>query len=98
MMAEGGSNGDDGPKSTTKPMSLPVLFHVIVVPGLTQTRALPLAFGVLAVAEAALAVRRTSIEQGSEAEPQVFSPVHICAVTLAGQVKPLPFWAIAPVE
>ena len=51
-----------GPKSTTKPMSLPVLFHWTVVPGLMQKRELPLAFGMLGVAEAALAVRFTSTE------------------------------------
>jgi hypothetical protein len=66
-------------------MSLPVLFHWTLVPGLMQKRELPLAFGMLGVDEAALAVRLTSTAHGVEAEPQVFSGVHICAVTVAGQ-------------
>jgi hypothetical protein len=77
MMAPGGSKGDEGPKSTTKPMSLPVLFHWTVVPGLMQKRELPFAFGMLGVTEAALALRLTSTEHGVDAEPQVFSAVHI---------------------
>jgi hypothetical protein len=50
-----------------------------------QKRELPLAFGMLGVDEAALAVRLTSTAHGVEAEPQVFSAVHICEVTVAGQ-------------
>jgi hypothetical protein len=42
---------------------------------------LPLAFGMLGVDEAALAVRFTSTAHGVDAEPQVFSAVHICAET-----------------
>jgi hypothetical protein len=57
-------------------MSLPVLFHSTLVPALIQKRELPLAFGMLGVAEAALAVRRTSTEH--PVELQVFWSVHIC--------------------
>jgi hypothetical protein len=59
-------------------MSLPVLFHWTVVPGFIQKRELPLAFGMLGVDEAALAVRFTSTAHGVDAEPQVFAAVHIC--------------------
>jgi hypothetical protein len=37
------------------------------------------------VDEAALAVRFTSTAHGVEAEPQVFSAVHICAEIVLGQ-------------
>jgi hypothetical protein len=57
-------------------MSLPVLFHSTLVPTLMQKRELPLAFGMLGVAEAALAVRLTSTEH--PVELQVFWSVHIC--------------------
>jgi hypothetical protein len=62
-------------------MSLPVLFHWTVVPGLMQKRESPLALGMLGVADAALAVRFTSTEHGLDAEPQVFAAVHIWAET-----------------
>jgi hypothetical protein len=76
MMAPLGWNGEFGPKSTTNPMFLPVLFHWTVVPTLTQTRELPLAPGIEGVAEAALAVRFTSISHGADVEPQVFAATH----------------------
>jgi len=66
-------------------MSLPVLFHWTVVPGFMQNSELPLAFGMLGVDEAAFAVRFTSTEHGVDADPQVFSAVHICAETFAEQ-------------
>jgi hypothetical protein len=62
-------------------MSLPVLFHWTVVPDFMQKRELPLAFGMLGVDEAALAVRLTSTAHGEDAEPQVLAPLHICAET-----------------
>jgi hypothetical protein len=64
MMAPGGSNGDEGPTSTTKPIFLPVLFHVTVVPVFTQKSALLLGFSMLGVEDAAFAVRFTSTVQG----------------------------------
>jgi hypothetical protein len=80
-------------------MSLPVLFHWTVVPGFMQKRELPLAFGMLGVAEAALAERFTSTAHGLDAEPQVFSAVHICAETDAEQAYGLLLdWAVAQVD
>jgi hypothetical protein len=79
MMAPAGSNGDDGPTSTTKPLSFSVLIHFTVVPTFTQKRELPLAFGMLGVADAESAVRLTSTVQGLEADPQVLAVVHSCA-------------------
>jgi hypothetical protein len=66
-------------------MSLPVLFHWTVVPGLMQKSELLLALGIMGVAEAASAVRFTSTAHGVDAEPQVFAAVHICAETSLGQ-------------
>jgi hypothetical protein len=79
MMAPAGSNGDVGPTSTTKPLSLPVLFHLTVVPTLTQKSELPLAFGMLGVEDAESAVRFTSTLQGLEEDPHVLALEHICA-------------------
>lgn len=63
-MAPAGSKGDVVPVSTTKPMFLLVLFHVTVVPAVTQKSLLLLAFGMLGVEEAPLEVRLTSTSQG----------------------------------
>ena len=79
MMAPAGSNGDDGPTSTTKPLSFSVLIHFTVVPTFTQKRALPLAFGMLGVEDGQSEVRLTSTVQGVEADPQVLAAVHSCA-------------------
>jgi len=79
MIAPGGSNGEDGPKSNTNPVSLDVLWKVTVVPTFTQKSELPLAFGMLGVEEAESDVRFTSTVQGLEADPQVFAAVHSCA-------------------
>jgi hypothetical protein len=77
-------------------MSLPVLFHWTVVPGLMQKRELPFAFGMLGVTDAALAVRFTSTAHGLDAEPQVFSAVQLCAETDAEQAYGLLLdWAVA---
>ena len=78
IMALAGSKGDEEPTSTTKPMSLPVLFHVTVVPTFTQKRALLLPFGMLGVDDAPSAVRFTSTEQGVDADPQVLLALHSC--------------------
>src|ERR1700722_628781 len=79
MMAPAGSNGDVGPKSTTKPMFFIVLFHCTEVPALMQKRELLLAPGMLGVDEAAFALRLTSTAHGVEAEPQVLAALHSCA-------------------
>jgi len=79
MMAPDGSNGDAGPRSTTKPLSFSVLFHVTFVPIFTQKSELPLAFGMLGVTDAESDVRFTSTVQGVEADPHVLAAVHSCA-------------------
>jgi hypothetical protein len=93
MMASGGSNGEEGPKSTTKPMFLDELFQVTVVPDCTQKSAFDLALGIFGVAEAELLpLRLTSTSQGVEGEPQVLlnctsSPGAIpCKCTSRGRV------------
>jgi hypothetical protein len=63
----------------TKPTFLLELFHSTDVPAFRQKSELPFAFGMLGVAEAALAVRFTSTLHGLEAEPQVLAAVHSCA-------------------
>jgi hypothetical protein len=75
-MAPSGVKGDVGPRSTTNPIFLPVLFHCTVVPTFTQKRDPFLPFAMLGVDEAALAVRFTSTEHGAEAEPQVLLGLH----------------------
>ena len=79
MMAPAGSKGDVVPVSTTKPIFLLVLFHVTVVPAVTQKSLLLLAFGILGVEEAPLAVRLTSTSQGVEADPHVLLASQSCA-------------------
>jgi hypothetical protein len=63
----------------TKPMFLPVLFQVTVVPVFTQKSALLLAFGMLGVLDAAYDVRFTSTEQGVEPDPHVLLALHSCS-------------------
>jgi hypothetical protein len=75
-------------------MSLPVLFHWTVVPALMQKRELPLAFGMLGVAEAALELRFTSTAQGLEGEPQVLPALHNCAGFASEQAYLLLDWAV----
>ena len=77
MIAPAGSNGEVSLGSTTKPTFLLVLFQMTVVPTLTQKVELPLAPGMLGVAEAESAVRFTSTTQGVVADPQVLAGVHI---------------------
>jgi hypothetical protein len=62
-----------------KPIFLPVLFHVTVVPAFTQKSALLLAPGMLGVEEAPLAVRFTSTSHGVEADPHVLLELQSCA-------------------
>src|ERR1700729_3009559 len=79
MIGPAGVKGVPLPTSTTKPTFFLVLFHCTVVPAFTQKSELPLAPGMLGVAEAAYAVRWTSTEHGAEAEPQVLAALHSCA-------------------
>jgi hypothetical protein len=79
MIAPLGSNGEAGPTSMRKPVSLPVVFHVIVVPTFTQNAALLLALGMLEVVDAPSEVRFTSTVQGEEADPHVFAAVQSCS-------------------
>ena len=72
MIALGGSNGDDDPKSMTNPVFLEVLCQVTVVPTVTAKSELALAPGIPGVAEADAAVRFTSTTQGLEFDPHVF--------------------------
>src|SRR5450631_1282703 len=96
MMVPDGSNGDEAPGSTTKPLPLSVVTHFSVVPALTQKSEFPFAFGMLGVADAASAVLFTSTVQGVEADPQVLAAVHICAGFDSAQTS-LVFldWAVA---
>jgi hypothetical protein len=96
MMAPAGSKGEEGPPiSTTNPVSLPVLFHVTLVPGFTQNSALALGFSMLAVEDDAFAVLFTSTTQGLVGDPQLLSPLHSCAGFGSEQAYLLLFWAAA---
>jgi hypothetical protein len=78
IVPSGTSNGEDGPKSSTKPVFLDVLCHVTVVPTLTQKGALPLASGILGVADAELLpLRFTPTTQGVELDPHVVLALHM---------------------
>jgi hypothetical protein len=74
-----------------KPMFLPVLFHVTVVPDFTQKSALPFAFGMLGVEDAPSAVRFTSTSHGAEAVPHVFLALHNCERFCSEHAYLLPF-------
>ncbi len=87
MIAPDGSNGEDGPKSMTKPVFLDELTHFTSVPAAIQNRAFDLAFGMLGVEEAELLPRRfISIVHGVEEEPQVLAALHICSGFGSAQV------------
>jgi len=74
----GVSNGEEEPKSRTKPVFLEELCHVTVVPAFTQNGAFALAFGMPGVEVAEVLPRRlTSTTQGEEADPQVVAAVHM---------------------
>src|SRR3974377_1383091 len=71
------SNGEEGPKSRTKPTFLDTLLKVTFVPTVIQNGAFSLAPAILGVTEAALAVRLMSTAQGALADPQVVLALHI---------------------
>jgi len=79
MIAPSGvSNGEEGPKSRTKPVFLDVLCHVTVVPTFTQKGALSLKFGMAGVAVAKLLpLRFTSTEQALVLDPHVVLALHM---------------------
>jgi hypothetical protein len=78
MIAPGVSNGEEGPKSMTKPVFFDELSHVTVVPTFTQKIAFALAPGMLGVADAQLLpLRLILIRQGSELDPHVLAAVHM---------------------
>ena len=71
-------------------MSLDELFHVTVVPTLTQKGLFDLAFGISGVIEAAFADRLTSTVQGAEADPHVVAELHIVSGFVSEQTYFLP--------
>src|SRR5277367_2081713 len=73
----GGSNGEEVPKSRTKPVFLDELCQVTVVPTFTQNDMLPLALGMSGVADAEVPpLRFTPTEQALVVEPQVVLALH----------------------
>jgi hypothetical protein len=79
MIAPSGvSNGEEGPKSRTKPVFLDELCQATVVPTFTQNDAFPLAFGMLGVADAELPpLRFTSTWQALVVDPQLVRALHM---------------------
>ncbi len=78
IVPSGTSNGDEGPKSRTKPVFLDAVCHVTVVPTFMQKGALPLASGMFGVADAELLpLRFTFTTQGLELDPHVVLALHI---------------------
>jgi hypothetical protein len=79
MIAPSGvSNGEEGPKSSTKPVFLDELCQVTVVPVFTQNDAFPLAFGMFGVADAELLpLRFTSTLHALVVDPQVVLALHM---------------------
>ena len=78
MIAPSGvSNGEEAPKSRTKPVFLDELCQVTVVPTFTQNGAFALASAVLGVTEADSLVRLTSATHGAEVDPHVVLALHI---------------------
>ena len=76
IIASGGSNGDDGPKSIKNPVFFAVDCQVTVVPVFTQNNELLLASGMLGVAEAEYDVRFISTVHGEEGEPHILPALH----------------------
>jgi hypothetical protein len=78
IVPSGTSNGEEGPKSRTKPVFFDPLCQVTVVPTFTQNDIFPLAFGMSGVAEAELlAPRFTFTEQAVLGDPQVVLALHM---------------------
>jgi len=78
MVPSGTSNGEEGPKSRTKPVFLDALCQVTVVPTFTQNDMFPFPFGMSGVADAELPpLRFTPTEQALVGEPQVVLALHM---------------------
>src|SRR5271170_7801899 len=74
------SNGEEGPKSTMKPVFFAELCQVTVVPTFTQKGAFDFEFGITGVTVAELPpLRFRSTTHGSELEPQRFEAEQILA-------------------
>jgi len=72
------SNGEEVPKSKTKPVFFDVLLNVIVVPAFKQNGAFSLAPGIFGVADAeSPPLRLMSTSQGDAAEPHVFAALQM---------------------
>ncbi len=78
MIAPSGvSNGEESPKSRTKPVFFDVLCHVTVVPTFTQNGAFGFAPGMLGVTEAESLVRLTSAIHAVELDPHRVLALHM---------------------
>src|SRR6516162_3517087 len=88
-------NGEEEPKSRTKPTFLDSLLKVTFVPTLTQNGAFSLAPGIPGVTEAALAVRLMSTIQGALADPQVVLALHIACGSDSEQIYLLLSFSLA---
>jgi hypothetical protein len=75
MIVSGGSNGEEGPKSTINPVPFEDVWKVTVLPSFTQNREFPLALGKLGVA---VALFMPSLLMSTEQPDagQVFAAVH----------------------
>ena len=94
MIVSGGSNGEDGPKSTIKPVPLEEVWNVTFVPSFTQKRELPFALGKLGVAVAPLIPSRLMSTEQPEAG-QVLSAVQRLSGFGSSHAYLLFFWALA---
>src|SRR5215469_7614621 len=88
-------NGEEEPKSRTKPTFLDSLLKVTFVPTLTQNGAFSLAPAMPGVTEAALAVRLMSTIQGALADPQVVLALHIACGSDSEQIYLLLSFSLA---
>src|SRR5580658_319886 len=81
MIVPDGSNGDESPKSTIKPVFLPAPCHVTLAPVLMQTAPSFGKFATFGVTDASLppSTRLTSRTQGAPFAPQVFAAVQSCS-------------------
>jgi hypothetical protein len=78
IVPSGTSNGEEGPKSRTKPVFLDELCQVTVVPTFTQNDMFPFAFGMSGVADAELPpLRFTPTEHALVGDPQVVLALHM---------------------
>ena len=81
-------NGEEAPKSRTKPTFLDSLLKLTFVPTFMQNGAFSLAPGIPGVTEAALAVRLISTTQGAEGDPRVVPALHFPCGFASEQTTP----------